>query len=274
MDLSSQRTPDEDRIFQRQLYRVGQSQAVKTPTLAGASSRNTATKGKPSNSGQPSTGQRILLMLLLLGVGYYLLCGSPAQRRKAWIGLGVAGWLLLLGSISYCLCLPDLAELNRQRRAVFEDKNLTWEQKIEKVREIESKLTPAERRQMRELSFKEMTRKRNADMYNFLQMSREEQIAQVKKEAAQWAEWAKRREQMRKARDKGGPRGNNNGGANGGKGNNGGGRGGGGWGGGGGPGGGPGAFLDRSSPEARAGGLYKMGLMQQMGLGGPGGGRR
>lgn len=279
MDLSSKRSQDEDRVVQRPLYRPGQNQSAKAP--ASTASRPSAPaaakpqpKRAPASSGD-NKGQRILLMILLLGVGYYLLAGTPSQRRKASIGLGVAVWLLLLGSISYCLSLPDLEDLNRQRMAIFQDSSLTPEQRREKMdelREKEKNLTPAQRQQMREINRKEFTRKMNSNMYDFLQMSPEEQVAQLKKEAE---EWEKRRQEMRKmwgnkGRQKGGNRngqnGNKGGGQNAGRGG-GGGPPGGGWGGG--PGGGNG-MLDSMSPEARAGGLHKAIMREQMGIG-PGG---
>src|SRR5262249_5610335 len=128
MDLSSNPSQDEDRIMQRQLYRPGQSQPAPAATPV-----RSAAKKSSSASGQSSKGQRILLMILLLGVGYYLLYGTPSQRRKVYIGLGVAGWLLLLGGISYCLSLPDLEGLNRERMALWKDNNLSFEEKREKM---------------------------------------------------------------------------------------------------------------------------------------------
>lgn len=277
MELSSNRSQDEDRIMQRQLYRPGQSQ----PAPASAPARSVAKKSSAA-SGQSSKGQRILLMILLLGVGYYLLYGTPSQRKKVYIGLGVAGWLLLLGTVSYCLSLPNLEALNRERAAIWQDKNLTPEEKMEKMeqlREKEKNLTPAQRKQMREMGFKEMTRKRNKDTFDFLKLSPEEQVAQLKKEAE---EWAKRREEMRKFwANKGGQKGNRGNGQNGNKGGQGGGGPPGGWGGGGNANAdrpeGLGQRLDTRSPESRAGGLHKAAMMQQLGLfpggrGGPGGG--
>lgn len=295
MDMSSQPTPEEDRVMSRQLYRAGQSKpAASTPSTTSSRSytppKSTPKKGSATSSGQSSSGQRIVLMILTLGFGYYLLYGNPNQRRKTLVGLAVAGWLLMLGGISYCLCLPDLVEMNRERRAVFEDPNLTFEQKREKIREMDANLSPSQRRQMREISRKEFTRKNNSDTFKFLQMTPEEQMAQLRKDAAE------REKFFQKMRQAWGNKGNNRGGPNGGKGGQNGGKGGpnggkggggppGGWGGGGGGGGNPAASFasreDSRSPEARAGGAYKMGLSQQMGLnsgfgrgGGPGGGKR
>jgi len=305
MDLSFQRTPDEERILSRQLYRPGQAQtgpSASTPTAASSfsspaaktSTGTTTRRSSGSNSDKQSKGQRILLMILLLGVGYYLLYGNPTQRKKAFISLGVAAWLLLLGSISYCLNLPDLEALNRERMALFTDRSLTPEQrreKFEQLREKERNLTPAQRRQMGELFRKEMERKGNADMVNFLKMTPQEQVAFLKKRAEEWEqrrkEWEQRRQQFRN--NAGGNRGNGGGSGNAGGGRGGGpggGRGGGGPGGGGPPGGFGGGggssgfanYLDRSSPESRAGRIYQRALMAQLGLGGgfgrggPGGG--
>jgi uncharacterized membrane protein YgcG len=290
MDLSSQHSRDEDKVMQRQLYRAGQNQPAQASASPASRPKTTAAakpKPKSGSSGQSSNGQRILLMILLLGVGYYLLHGTPSQRRKVYIGLGVAAWLLLLGGISYCLSLPDLEGMNHERMAIWQDKNLSFEEKREKMeqlREREKNLTPAQRKQMGEMDRKERTRKRNKDSFEFLKLSPEEQVAQLKREAAEREKWF---QQMRKMRaDKGGGQKGNRGGGgpNGGKGGGNGGPGGGRPGGGGGGGGANadrpeaiGQRLDTSSPESRAGGLNKMMMMQQLGLGfggrgGPGGG--
>jgi hypothetical protein len=259
MDLSSHRSQDPDKIMQRQLYRAGQNQPAQASALT-ASRPSSPAAAKPKPKSGSSSGQGIL---------------TPSQRRKALIGLAVAAWLLLLGSISYCLSLPDLEGLNHERMAIWQDPNLTPEQKREKfeaLREKEKNLTPAQRKQMREMGRKEMTRKMNKGMFDFFKLSPEEQMAQAKKEKE---EWDKRRKMWA---NKGWQKGGNRNGQNGGKGGGGGGPGG--WGGGG---GGVdrdrpealGQSLDSRSPEARAGGLYKMRMMQQMGGGGggPGGGR-
>ena len=283
MDISSNRSQDEDRVMQRQLYRAGQTTpAAKTPASTqfksapgstGAPARSMPAKKNTASNSNLTPENRILLMFLLLGVGYFLLCGTPSQRRKTLIGLGVAGWLLMLGGISYCLFLPDFQEINRQRRAIFEDPNLTMEEKFQKSRELDAKLTPGQRRQLAKMNNKERIAKNNSDIASFLKMTPEERVAQLKKEAE---EWAKRREEMRKMfanRNKGG----GPGGKGGGPGGRGGGPGGGGGppgGFGGGGGGGPEADISRldngSSPEARSGNLYKGALRSQMGIGGGG----
>jgi hypothetical protein len=132
-----------------------------------------------------SRGKRILLMLLLLGVGYYLRYGSSAQRKRALVGLGVTALLLLLGGISYYLSLPDLEELARKRRAIWENPNLTWEQKREGIHALDSRLTPSQRRQVSRIEFKQRAREMNAEMHKFLEMSPEEQAAYLKKREAE-----------------------------------------------------------------------------------------
>lgn len=286
MDLSSNRSQDEDKVMQRQLYRAGQGQpAAKAPVSAPA--RSTAPKPPSSPpkgvvSAKPSEksaggGERILLMIVLLGVGYFLIYGTPSQRRKTSIGLGVAAWLLLLGTISYCIFLPNLAAIQHQRSAIFADDSLTMKEKFEKVREMESGLSSSQRRDLRKLDMKERIRKNNKDTYSFLQLTPEEQMAQLKKESE---ERKKMFEKMRKEwgnRPKN--RNNNNRGNNNNNNNNNNNRGG--------PGGFAGGGGNRevsmlesgSSPEARAGNVYKRGMAQQAGLnsgfggrGGPGGG--
>jgi hypothetical protein len=300
MDFLSNRSQDEERVMSRQLYRAGQTQpasktAAQTPASTPWKAASPSAAKPKSTSGpskdKPSKGQRILLMIVLLGVGYYLLYGDPNQRKKAYISLGVMVWLLALGSFSYWLNLPDLEALNRERMALFQDRSLTPEQrreKFEQLREKEKNLTPSQRRQMGELMRKEFDRKRNADMVDFLKMTPEQQVAFLKKRAEEWEkrrkEWEQRRQQFAKAGGNQGNGGGNRGNGGGNRGNGGGNRGNGG-----GPGGGPpGGFgggggangfanmLDRSSPEARAGSVYQRALMAQMGInfgrGGPGGG--
>jgi hypothetical protein len=120
-------------------------------------------------------------MLLSLGVGYYLLYGSPTQRKRALVALEVIALLLMLGGISYYLCLPDLEGMARDRRAILQDPNLTWEEKREKIREMDSRLTPAQARQVFQIEHKQRARELNAEMHRFLQMSPEEQAAYLKK---------------------------------------------------------------------------------------------
>jgi uncharacterized membrane protein YgcG len=299
--MEFKQSDDQDRIMSRQLYRAGQNQpASKTAVqaslspsskapAAGVPTRSVGTKKEAASKDKQSNGQRLLLMILLLGFGYYLLYGTPPQRKRTFISLGVIVWLLALGSFSYCLNLPDLAALNKERMAIFQDRSLTPEQrreKFEQLREKEKNLTPTQRRQMGELMRKEFDRKRNADMVDFLKMSPEQQVAFLKKRAEEWEkrrkEWEQRRQQFAKAggNRNGGPGGNR--GGPGGRGGGTGGPGGGGpppgFGGGGGSNAADAARLDRASPESRAGSVYQRALMAQMGLGGsfgrggPGGG--
>src|SRR6516165_5484413 len=102
MDLSPGRLPDEEGITQRELYRTGQSPSADVPTRSAGTREGEA---------------------------------KPASRRKRVLTvLAVAAGLLMLGGISYWLCLPDLDEMSRNLRAIREDPNLTPEQKIEKSR--------------------------------------------------------------------------------------------------------------------------------------------
>jgi hypothetical protein len=301
MDLSTEPSSDEARIMERKLYRAGQNQpAPKTPASPARTPAKPALKSPQKNSSsatseKSSTAKRLLLMLLLLGFGYYLLYGTPSQRKRVLIGLGVAAWLLMLGSVSYCLFLPDFEGAGRDLATVMRDENLPFDQKREKMRETFSNLSAAERQKVGEAMRKEFARKGNADIYKFLQMSSEEQVAELKKQAEKEKKW---REERRAAWARGGPRGGGPGGGSG-RGGGGGANGGGGGGGGGGPGGGgpgfggpgggfgggpggrgPGGggnvgrrtFLDFSSPESRAGRNYQRGMMSQLGLGGFGGG--
>jgi hypothetical protein len=103
-------------------------------------------------------------------------------RRRLLLVLALMAWMLLLGGISYCLFLPNLEEMARERRAILDDPNLTWEQKREKIREMDTKLTSSQGRQVFDIDFKKMHHARNAEMHKFLQMSPEEQKAYVKKQ--------------------------------------------------------------------------------------------
>jgi hypothetical protein len=176
--------------MQRPLYRAEETQPVsKAPapipasTLVNplpASAVAPAQRGGTAASDKSSRARRIVLMLLLLGVGYYLLYGSSTQRRRALIVLAVAVLLLLLGGISYYLYLPDLEQMARERRAVWQDPNLTWEEKRDRILEMNSSLTPTQARQVFQIEHKLMGRERNAEMYQFLKMSPEEQTAYLK----------------------------------------------------------------------------------------------
>jgi hypothetical protein len=105
---------------------------------------------------------------------------SRERRKQILMALAVAAWLLLLGGISYYLCLPDLRELARNRQAVLDDPNLTWEQKMDKLQEMDANLTPEQGHQLMQIDFKQQAYKRNAEMREFLKMSHEEQAAYLK----------------------------------------------------------------------------------------------
>lgn len=108
---------------------------------------------------------------------------SSNRRKKLRRALAVIGWLLLLGFISYYLCLPDLEEVSQKLKAIREDPNLTMEEKFEKSREVYSNLTSGQSRQVFQNDIKKMHYERNAEMQRFLKMSPEEQMAYLKKQA-------------------------------------------------------------------------------------------
>lgn len=180
----------------------------------------------------------------------------------------------MLGFISYCLCLPDLDEVSRQLRAIREDPNLTFAEKFEKSREIFSKLTPGQGRQVFENDLKKMHYEANAEMQKFLKMSPEEQVAYLKEMEEERKKLGPKVAFAFGAPVKLGPGGADSGGAGGGMVTGvAGGPGGGkmfiGPPGGGPPGGGPGnpkqmqrTMLDNFSPETRAGQNYQKGLFK------------
>lgn len=103
------------------------------------------------------------------------------KRKKILIALAVMAWLLLLGFISYCVCLPNLEEVSASLKAIREDPNLTPEQKIEKMQEVYAKLTPSQGRRVFQNDKKKWHHERNKEMQAFLKMSPEEQVAYMKK---------------------------------------------------------------------------------------------
>jgi hypothetical protein len=194
------------------------------------------------------------------------------RRKKILVALMVMAWLLLLGFISYCVCLPDLEEVSASLKAIREDPNLTPEQKFEKTREIFAKLTPAQGRQVFQNDKKQFHYERNREMQKFLKMSPEEQVAYVKKMEEERKKFGPKGAFRIGAGTKAGP-GKPDGGAKGGPGGGmtvgvaGGGRFFIGPPGGGGPGGGrpnpsqmQKSMLDDFSPETRAGQFYQKGL--------------
>lgn len=198
MNTSSNPSPDEAKFSERKLYRAGQTQLA--PKSPGAPLKSVKSTSPAANSKSPPKN-RILLMILLLGFGYYLLYGTPVQRKRTLIGLGAAAWLLLLGGISYSLCLPDLKSIDQQQRAIWQDPNLSPQEKFEKTREIQSNLTREERQKLGEMRMKEFSRKGNADMAKFLKMSPADQVAELKR---QDEEWKQRRQQWAANRGGGG----------------------------------------------------------------------
>jgi hypothetical protein len=117
------------------------------------------------------------------------MANSSNRRKRIRRALAVLAWLLLLGVVSYFLFLPDLDEVSQQLRAIREDPNLTPQEKIEKSREVYSKLTPQQGRQVFENDMKKLHYERNREMQKFLKMSPEEQVAYLKQKAEERKEF-------------------------------------------------------------------------------------
>jgi hypothetical protein len=150
MELSPESSKDEGMILLRQVYRAGQTQSTGVPT-----------PGSTTKAAQAKLAPR---------------------RKRVRRALAVIAWLLLLGGISYYLCLPNLDEVSRSLKAIREDPNLTMEQKFEKTREVFSKLTPEQSKQVVQSDMKKIHYQRNAEMHKFLKMSPEEQVAYLKQQ--------------------------------------------------------------------------------------------
>ena len=163
-------------------------------------------------------------MLLLGVVGYYLLYGTPEQRKKILVRLGVAAWLLMLGSASYCFFLPDpVVEI---KEAFAEMKDLPPEQRRAKSREIRGMMRDLTPLQQIELG-KERGAREQKRYTEFMELPAEEQVEklrrQVREEQARDEQRAARRAASRggrsgggNAQGTGGGRAANGGGANGG----------------------------------------------------------
>ena len=281
MDLSSEPSRDEARIMERQLYRPGQTQKT---AQTSPSTTPTRTPAKPSFGASKSSSAAKKRL-------------SPETHKRLLRGLLIAAWLLGLGGISYCVFLPDpVDEAKRELKLVFEDQNLTREQRREKLQEITAGLTDKQRFEVRKPP-QEFVEKRREERNAFFKLTPEQQIAETKKRIL---EDEKRRAEGGGGRggrgsgggaggsgaggggaggNRGGATGGNRGGAAGGAGGNRGGPGGGGPGGGGpggpgGPGGGgPGGWgggngaknrLDMMDPESRAQMGYMRGLNSQV----------
>lgn len=230
MDLSSEPSSDEARIMERQLYRPGQTPPTPKPPTAARAQTTVASAAKrpsgPANS-KPSRVKHLLAILMLGIVGYYLLYGTPSQRRKILVTLGAAAWLLFLGGVSYCIFLPDPV---KEIQGAFADmKNLTPEQRREKFREIRGLMRDLTPHQKLELG-RERQLKERAALAEFMKLSPEEQVAKLKKSILEEQERRKQRDARRAASggngsgrggrggngQAGGGRGGNGGGANGG----------------------------------------------------------
>jgi hypothetical protein len=320
MSLESERSQEESRVAERQLYRAGQtppppkksrSKEKDQPSLWGriwgsSDAEGASVQTPPSSTALPPHSlQAPQLPVKNSKAG---LVKQPSWVWRTWYRsrkhiLAVLA-LLLMGTISYCIFLPDPVEEAKQELAALrENKSLPREEQRKKFREVFSRLSEKQKFDMG----KEWRTKGQERLAAFAKLSKQEQIAQLKKEILEEEKWRARREAERAANGgRGGPRqggpgqggagqggggrtggagagaANGRGGANAGgagAGNRGGGPGGGGPGAGGpgGPGGGRGVsnarsknFLDMSDPESRATMSYMRGmkadLRQQMGL--------
>jgi hypothetical protein len=318
MNPDADRSQDEARIADRPLYRPGQTPPPKTapskkkdkPSLLGklwgASSEGSVKTAPTSGRLTPPVPQS---SLPAPKSSKSKVAKGPSRLGRLWQRsrkhlLAILA-LLLMGTISYCVFLPDPVEEAKQELAALrDDKSMPREERREKFGKIMSSLSEKQKYDMMGKQWMERERERTRA---FAKLSKQEQIAQLKKEIL---EDEKRRERFMAARAANGGRGGAPGGggrtggapgggagASGRGGPGGGGPGGGGPGGGGpaagnrgggpggggpgGPGGGPGGrggdnhgrsknFLDMSDPETRATGSYMRGLKadlrQQMGL--------
>jgi hypothetical protein len=260
MDFSLDPKQDEARVAQRQLYRAGQSKpapkpaekpALPMPTSSIA--KSTLTKSKPSIAGKSDKSAASK--------------GGQSPRRKNIIrGLLVALGLLVLGGVAYCIFRPDPVEVAKQDlAAIWKDPNLKGKERWEKSKEIMSGLSEKQKMDMS----KERREKEREKLSSFFKLSKEEQVAKMKKDILEGekrrAEW-----QAKRAANGGGAgqRGGRTGGAGGGNGQ---GAGAGGRGGAGGAGGGAGVG-GRGGAGGAGGGAGAGGA--GAGFGGRGGGDR
>lgn len=166
MDLSSESSRDEERVLERKLYRAGQTPAVEKTSTATAPAR---TLPKPTLSKPKSASVAKPRM-------------SPETRKRLLRGTLSAIWLLGLGGISYCVFLPDaVEEVKEQRKAIFENPNLTREEKRDQVRALEANLTDKQRFELRKPP-KEVAEKMREQRDAFMALSQEQRIEQIKKQ--------------------------------------------------------------------------------------------
>lgn len=172
MDLSSDPSREESRIIDRPLYRAGQAQSLPKPP-GGRPPAVTSPSAK-----RPSSGKSNPLPLL--------------QRRFVRAIL-ISLWLLFLATGSYCVFLPDpIKQAEQAMRAVWEDPNLTRQEKWERSKQISSTLTDKQRMDMsmppeRRVKFHD-------DHEAFFKLSPEQQQAQLKQELL---DFQKRMEEMK-----------------------------------------------------------------------------
>ena len=120
------------------------------------------------------------------------MANSSRRRKRVLLALAVLAWLLILGFGSYYYFLPDLDEVSQQLKAIRDDPNLTLQERLEKSREVYSKLTPQQGQQVFQNAFRKMAHERNAEMQKFLKMSPEEQVAYLKKQAEEKKKFAQK----------------------------------------------------------------------------------
>jgi len=281
MALTPDSSPDEARLAQRQLYRAGQTAPASKPPQ-----QKSKKKDKPSLlarlwGGSDSSDYAGALRKTLptpAGLTPHPLQSpqptaksakpgqvqQPSWVKRTWVRsrkylLAVLA-LLLLGTVSYCIFLPDPVDAAKQElKALRHDPNLDGKERREKSREIMSNLTDKQKADMS----KERREADNKRYRDFFKKPKEEQYAAIKK---QIQESEKRRAEFeaRRGRNGGGGRGGAGGGGGGG------GRGAGGGGAGAGGRGGAGA----GGAAAGAGGRGGGGPGGAGGPGGPGGGGR
>ncbi len=171
MDLSQEPSKDESRIMDRQLYRAGQTKtAAKSSPATPARSIAKPSMPPPKRSSLAKGDQ------------------TPLLQRRLVRAVLAALWLLLLGGASYCVFLPDpIDEARREMRTVFRDKNLTREERREKMGQIMSGLS--DRQRMNVFMSPERRVKIHDDMDAFFKLSPQQQAEQLKKEILEREKW-------------------------------------------------------------------------------------
>ncbi|HEY7154631.1 MAG TPA: hypothetical protein VH575_11780 [Gemmataceae bacterium] len=282
MNFSQDPSQEENRIASRQLYRAGQSKPAKE---APEKKKNKSSLLGRLFGGSAAAGATVKTLPTPSSLGAPLPPPSksaakvssskqpkqPSRLKRLWQNhrkhiLAVLG-LLLLGTASYCICLPDPSEAAKQElRAIDRDPNMDWKEKWEKKGKIMANLSEREKFEM----FKDRMVKGRERNKEFFKLTPSEQVAEIKKQIQKEEQWRAKREADRAARGGGGG-GRGGGGAGGRAGGGGGGGGAGGRAGGGGGGGGAGGGA--VAGNRGGGGPGGGGFGGRGGPGGPGGGR-